>query len=121
MAHALALLTELSVIDRRLRDRHDVDADGRRPLEERRETLRRQVAGLLLATYDALDRAGRRPPLAAVLDGTCSGCNLRLPPQLAIEVRHGVELRSCPHCRRLLYASERAEGERACPEGRGRA
>jgi predicted nucleic acid-binding Zn-ribbon protein len=116
MPDAIELLIELSGIDSRLREKSDLDAALRETLQTRADALRKQIPARLITAYD---RAGRRPPLALVIEGTCSSCNLRVPPQLANEVRHGAELRSCPHCRRLFYASQERTEKRGHVDKRG--
>ncbi len=36
-------------------------------------------------------------------NGTCSGCNMQLPPQLFNSLYTIKEIQSCPHCGRLLF------------------
>jgi hypothetical protein len=36
-------------------------------------------------------------------NGTCTGCNMNIPPQLFNELYRWDELRFCPHCHRILY------------------
>lgn len=38
-------------------------------------------------------------------NGTCSGCNMHLPPQLFNTLFTLQEIQSCPHCNRLLYVT----------------
>ena len=37
------------------------------------------------------------------IDGNCTGCQMRLPPQQFILVQRGEELQVCPACQRFLY------------------
>lgn len=43
------------------------------------------------------------PAVAEVVDATCTGCRMRLPPQLSNEIRKAQEFHQCPHCQRFLY------------------
>lgn len=43
------------------------------------------------------------PAVAEVVDATCIGCRMRLPPQLANQIQRAVDLYQCPHCQRFLY------------------
>ena len=96
-------LIRLSLVDREMRK--PAQDRGIGGLERKRAALRHRLPGPLLAVYDSLDRAGRHPPVAAVVRDACSGCNLALPPQLQNEVLGQREMRTCPYCRRLLHAS----------------
>ncbi|MBF0558982.1 MAG: hypothetical protein HQL08_09400 [Nitrospirae bacterium] len=47
----------------------------------------------------------------------CGGCNLHIPPQMFVELKHNNEIVLCPQCRRILYycnseaVSEESKGE----------
>jgi len=72
----------------------------------RREASRRRVARALLDRYESLLEAGRYPAVVAIDAGNCSGCHVRLPTIVAYQARRAPALYPCPHCRRLVYASE---------------
>jgi hypothetical protein len=104
-------LEDLSATDSRLRDDTALTNASASALRKRRATLRKAIPGVILVAYDALDRMGRRPVAVQVRNAHCGGCYLRLPPQLASAVRHRLTLRSCPHCRRLIYSPAPEESE----------
>jgi len=41
--------------------------------------------------------------VVAVVDGTCSGCNMRLQPQLVNTLLRRTSIHTCPTCSRFLY------------------
>lgn len=41
--------------------------------------------------------------VAKMVGGTCAGCNMNLPPQMAVEARQLEKAYFCPSCKRLLY------------------
>jgi hypothetical protein len=41
--------------------------------------------------------------VVAVKDGTCRGCNMRIPPQLYNVLQRGNSLELCPTCNRIIY------------------
>lgn len=43
------------------------------------------------------------PTVCEVIDATCTGCRMKLPPQLANQIQAGLDLYQCPHCQRFLY------------------
>lgn len=106
-------LNDLSGIDQQLGDKTLVVSVSLATLERRRTRLRKKIPGLLLASYDALARAGRRPVVVPLQDAHCSGCRLRLPPQLDSSIRRHRTLCPCPYCHRLLYAPSPTEGDGA--------
>ncbi|MCZ7683913.1 MAG: C4-type zinc ribbon domain-containing protein [Sandaracinaceae bacterium] len=46
------------------------------------------------------------PAVAEVVDATCTGCRMRLPPQLSNQIQAAQDLYQCPHCQRFLYFKE---------------
>jgi hypothetical protein len=104
---------DLSAIEEQLRGAAPLEKAFLRTLEKRRAALRDSIPEPFLVAYDALGRMGRRPAVVPVRNAHCCGCYLRLPPQLAAAIRHRLSLRSCPHCRRLLYLPAPAETENA--------
>jgi hypothetical protein len=111
MDKTVIALNDLSATDLRLRDDTALTDVSARTLRKRRAALRKEIPGVILVAYDALDRMGRRPVAVQVRNAHCGGCYLRLPPQLASAVRHRLTLRSCPHCRRLIYSPPPEESE----------
>ena len=66
--------------------------------------LRPQIDAAALSAYD---RTAKRFPRAAVAElkgELCVGCNVKIRPMLASEVRRGERLVQCENCTRLLYA-----------------
>jgi predicted nucleic acid-binding Zn-ribbon protein len=103
-------LAELSDIDLRLSGAGSREDRVPRSLEGRRAALREAIPGNMLAAYDDLGRAGRRPAVVPLVRGSyCGGCYMRVPPQLHAFVRRGQSVCSCPRCRRLLYVARDPE------------
>lgn len=61
----------------------------------------------------------RRPgkAIVAAVDGACTGCFMRLPPQLYIELQRGETLEACQNCNRILYYPQTEEERQAAAEG----
>jgi predicted nucleic acid-binding Zn-ribbon protein len=60
---------------------------------------------------DVLKRYGtirmrRGLAVVAVRGGTCTGCNMNLPPQLFNMLQRGTSLETCPYCHRIVYWDE---------------
>ena len=74
--------------------------------DSRREKLLSGLPSALRKRYQLL--LDRRQGLAVVeaRNGTCLGCNMQLPPQLFNSLFTAAEVKSCPHCNRLLYLGE---------------
>jgi uncharacterized protein len=74
-----------------------------------RVTLAERIDPSLLKKYDTVV-ARRAVALVQVIDGSCQGCHMRLPPQLVNELTRQDSIELCPCCQRLLY---RPDDERA--------
>jgi hypothetical protein len=91
--------------------------EQRHQIQQEHETLRRTVmaeqeqrqqtvAGLEAKLYEqykkvAAQHGGRG--VAQLQDGVCSGCHLKVPPQIISEIRLQTQLFTCPHCRLMLF------------------
>jgi predicted nucleic acid-binding Zn-ribbon protein len=73
--------------------------------EAGREAIASQVPRDLLRRYEQVQRR-RGVALVPVVDGSCKGCFMSLPPQLNNIIARGTSLETCPSCQRLLYRIE---------------
>ena len=78
--------------------------------EERklREVVAKRVRPDVLKKYSTI-RMRRGLAMAPVKNGTCQGCNMNIPPQMANQLRTGAEVQTCPSCNRFIYAAEADE------------
>ena len=69
----------------------------------RRDEMKVKLDPQLLRRYERIlpKRQGRA--VVPALGGKCTGCQMRLPPQLFILVQRGEQLQQCPACQRFLY------------------
>lgn len=74
--------------------------------KSRREAIRRRVPRVLLERYQMLLEVGRRPVIAAIERGGCSGCHVRLPTMIEARAKRALAIHICPRCQRMLYAPE---------------
>ncbi len=70
----------------------------------RRNEIATAVEPAILTKYDRVFKARDRKAVAELKNGFCSACHQMVLPQLALEVRTGARLHTCPHCNRFLYA-----------------
>lgn len=74
-----------------------------------REKFSSQLRDSILNKYDAIkDRRGGLAVVAA-RNGCCTGCNMRLRPQLYNIIQKMQSLETCPSCQRILYWEEGLE------------
>jgi len=71
-------------------------------LKAEREKVTAQVDSDFLKKYGTLKQA-RGKAVAEMQNGTCTGCNMAIPPQLNIRVLKQEEMITCPNCHRILY------------------
>ncbi len=69
-----------------------------------REAARKKLKPRMFKIYESI-RVGRNRPDAVVeiLNETCLGCNMQVPPQIYIEVQRMDRLHQCPYCKRIFY------------------
>lgn len=81
-----------------------------------RDSIRVQVDGQLVKTYDTL-ASKRGFAVAAVRKGVCQGCHMGLPPQLNNILARMQTIESCPRCGRIVYREEMlTEGKESATE-----
>lgn len=73
-----------------------------------RDELRARIDKSWLKTYDTLVRRG--VPVAPVVNGTCQGCRVRIPPQVNNLLARGEKLETCERCGRIIYRQEMLDG-----------
>ena len=67
-----------------------------------RDALAAKLRPDFLKKYSTI-RMRRGLAIVAVRDGTCRGCNVRIPPQLYNIIQRGASLEICPNCNRMIY------------------
>ncbi len=77
----------------------------REQLEHKKAELSPSISSSLLARYNRLIKA-KGMALVPVINGTCGGCHMELPPQVLNEVKSGKRLVACERCSRILYQKE---------------
>lgn len=70
-----------------------------------RDKLAAGVRPEVLKRYGAI-RMRRGLAVVSVRNGTCTGCNMNMPPQLYNTLQRGTSLETCPYCHRMIYWDE---------------
>lgn len=92
--------SECAIIDAELAEA----VKERQTLEAQRIPLIKQIDALLLSRYDRIRKAKKSGPAVVVMrNESCSGCNMKILPQVVNELLAGDKPHACPHCGRLLY------------------
>jgi predicted nucleic acid-binding Zn-ribbon protein len=79
-------------------------------LETERDKLRDAIPKPIIRQYEFIQ--SRRPGAAVVaaINGTCTGCNMKMPPQLFNELQISSKLIKCPNCQRILFFQASGDG-----------
>jgi len=83
------------------------DADSeRRSLDEmmvQRDEIAAKIDSGLIEQYELIKSYARDIAIVQVKDSICLGCNMNIPPQMYNELHRENEMKTCPHCHRMLY------------------
>ena len=71
--------------------------------EGARGELYEKVSASLRRRYDQLIKRREGIAVVVAIEGACTGCNMHLPPQLYNSLFRVDEVRTCPHCNRVIY------------------
>jgi predicted nucleic acid-binding Zn-ribbon protein len=71
-----------------------------------RAELVAKVPAEVMRRYEMIRAKRQGIGMAAIKDGTCSGCFVVLTPQQVIAVQRSGEFAQCPRCQRILYSPE---------------
>jgi predicted nucleic acid-binding Zn-ribbon protein len=83
------------------------ELDGRvKELQVKRTDETKKVDGALLGRYETVRRRRGGVALVPVRGGTCSGCQIKIPPQLYNQLRSGLPFDYCRSCNRIIYAED---------------
>lgn len=68
-----------------------------------REGLTNGIKKQFLSKYETIRKARNNLAIVRVDNEICSGCYMKIPPQLYVEVKKNSSLHQCPNCQRFLY------------------
>ncbi len=86
-------------------------------IKARRDKLVPSIPKNLMKRYEMIRQKRMGVGLVAVVDGSCQGCNMKLPPQLYNILQRGDTIEQCPSCSRIIYWERLLEQQ----EGDGKA
>jgi len=90
-----------------LESERQADIEEQDELQTRREELSHALSDAVRELYERVRGARRGVAVAAVRDGCCTACNVRLRPQAYNDVRMSESMVTCESCSRILYYVER--------------
>ncbi|MBN1793645.1 MAG: hypothetical protein JW844_01625 [Candidatus Omnitrophica bacterium] len=77
-------------------------------LQANRQKITPQVDKKILDRYERILEGRNGFALAPVINGSCGGCNMDLPPQMVNEVQLKNNIVTCERCARILFWQEKA-------------
>lgn len=78
-------------------------------LKAERASFAATIKKSLLSKYEKIRAARHNVAIAPIHGETCTGCYMKIPPQMAVEVKKERELLQCPYCQRFMYHDKDAE------------
>lgn len=77
-----------------------------------REEVSKDIPSRVMKKYEQLRKSRGGIAVAEVVNGTCTGCRMKVRPQLVIQLLRGDTFESCPSCNRILVHEEIAKEAR---------
>jgi predicted nucleic acid-binding Zn-ribbon protein len=75
-------------------------------LKIKRADLASKIKKSIFSKYEKIRNARSNLAIVRVTDEVCSGCYMKIPPQLYVDVKKNNDLLQCPNCQRFLYYKE---------------
>jgi uncharacterized protein len=75
---------------------------------DQRGAASKKLKSRVLRLYEHI-RSGRPNAVVQLIDETCQGCNMQVPPQMYIDVQRMNKLYQCPYCSRIIFFKAREE------------
>ena len=78
---------------------------------EKRKGLQESIPKDLLVWYEKVKKRNGGVGVTPVWKAVCSGCQMKIPPQMYNELQRSNELLSCPNCNRIMYFQNQEKSE----------
>lgn len=75
-------------------------------LKNERGEAAKKIKRQLLGKYETIRKARKNLAIVRVENEVCTGCYMKIPPQLYVEVKKNTAIHQCPICQRFLYYTE---------------
>ena len=95
-----------NILNEKLSVKDDEDKEKKRELEEAqnvRAEVSSKIKRQLFAKYETIRKARNNLAIVRIENETCTGCYMKVPPQLYVEVKKDRAVHQCPNCQRFLY------------------
>jgi len=99
----LALDEKFSELQKRRDGENEKITEELKELQKVREEIGSGIKKQFLSKYETIRKARNNLAIVRVEDEVCSGCYMKIPPQLYVEVKKNISILQCPNCQRFLY------------------
>lgn len=82
-------------------DSEEIDEELNKLVLEHKE-IEDKIESAHLRKYKQIKDTKKEVVVATVINGTCTGCNMNIPPQLVAEVKKSEKILTCTYCNRIL-------------------
>jgi len=101
----IELLEKESLAEKKKNVKSEEEIDAKiAELGKERDDVAKEVRPELMARYRFLSEKRAGIVVAAVDEGVCSVCNMKIPPQMYNELLKDEKILYCPSCQRIIYA-----------------
>jgi len=76
--------------------------------EKKKKEVAKNISELLYRRYERLIKHKSGKAIASIENGVCSGCHLRIRPQIIVEVSRQDSIVTCENCSRILVPPRKA-------------
>ncbi len=77
--------------------------------QEERKNLVGTIDSAIVVKYERIRDLKNGIGIVNIIDGTCGGCHMELPPQIINDAKTGNEITVCERCSRILYIVEESD------------
>lgn len=98
----LHLSEEEEEINRRA---NEINENINKLTEDRKKELN-GIRAEILSEYDRIKEKKNGLAIVPIVDGSCTGCHMGIPPQLFTKVYAAVSIETCPSCQRIIYIDD---------------
>ncbi|MCX7957952.1 MAG: C4-type zinc ribbon domain-containing protein [Deltaproteobacteria bacterium] len=104
---------ELSIIKERFKREEEELTNKAKGINENIQILtedrKKELGGIkpeILAEYDRIKERRNGLAIVPIVNGTCAGCHMGIPPQLFTKVYAAISIETCPSCQRIIFIEE---------------
>ncbi len=114
---------ELNALKKRLAEEEEELNSKSKGINEKISTLtnerQKELSGIkpeILSEYDRIKERRNGLAIVPIVNGSCAGCHMDIPPQLFTKVYAAISIETCPSCQRIIFIEEILDEDPAARE-----